>query len=401
MNGRQLAGRLLVGNLDCETEWARAADVPGATRKPLGMARALSTSASLLRALAHDGDRLWTPAALDPARIAVVPGLPVPRLESGPLDKLAPAVRLLVWGETPLIYQLRGRWAPAGRGASTSVPELLWRLAPPSPEVAAAVNHRAFHLAAARGLRCALPGARMVEDALSLQAHLAAGGAEASPTGQWILKAPYSAAGRSRVVGRGRDLADDLANTGLGREVERLFRLHGEAAGGLLFEPWMDRTEDYGCAALLADGRPRVLGLHRQMVDGRGRFHGVELLVGRDTAPGLSAEEADQLTKTAIATGERLALAGYQGPYGIDAWRYRTAGGELALHTLGEVNARLTMGLVIRLLVERVRGRLGLTDGELVRVCFGTPDRPGPTTAEAVPLVLPHTDNTGAVWLER
>jgi hypothetical protein len=34
------------------------------------------------------------------------------------------------------------------------------------------------------------------------------------------------------------------------------------------------------------------------------------------------------------------------GPFGIDAWRHRLPDGTLALNPLGEINARMTFGLV-------------------------------------------------------
>jgi hypothetical protein len=51
-----------------------------------------------------------------------------------------------------------------------------------------------------------------------------------------------------------------------------------------------------------------------------------------------------------VATTEAVAAAlgreGYVGPFGIDAWRYRRADGALVLNPLGEINARMTFGLV-------------------------------------------------------
>ena len=41
-----------------------------------------------------------------------------------------------------------------------------------------------------------------------------------------------------------------------------------------------------------------------------------------------------------------LRSAGYVGPFGIDAWRYRRDDGAIVLNPLGEINARMTFGLV-------------------------------------------------------
>ena len=61
-----------------------------------------------------------------------------------------------------------------------------------------------------------------------------------------------------------------------------------------------------------------------------------------------AADEArrdDRHLETAVdAAGQALAAAGYHGPYGIDAFRYRAEpGASEELNVLSEINARLTM----------------------------------------------------------
>jgi hypothetical protein len=147
----------------------------------------------------------------------------------------------------------------------------------------------------------------------------------------WVLKAPLSASGRSRYIERdGPALTDPKAR----RTVERLFENHGP----LLFEPWMDRTEDFGVSALLGPDL-KIVGIHGQKVDVKGQFAGIDL------KPDLSRQDRDRLLETTEAVGESLRNAGYVGPFGIDAWRYRTDAG-IFLNPLGEINARMTFGLV-------------------------------------------------------
>ena len=43
---------------------------------------------------------------------------------------------------------------------------------------------------------------------------------------------------------------------------------------------------------------------------------------------------------------EALRQAGYLGPFGIDAWHWRRPDGTVVFHPLGEINARMTFGLV-------------------------------------------------------
>lgn len=312
-------GRRIVGNLLGEDDLAGRRGTPA--RSVLEKAARMAT---LLRVFACEGDRLWLPMAVD--RMPEIPGLPLPVLESGPLRDLPPMEEVLAWCETPEVaaHRVHPR-APAAWDAPLH--ELLWRLPVPSPAVVARVHHRAFCLRVARDLGCALPGARMVESLADL---------DGAPPG-WVVKAPLSAAGRDRYIERA-DFSDPKAR----RTVERLFERHGP----LLFEPWMDRTADYGVSALLTPDGTRIVGVHRQELDRKGQFAGIDL----DSA--ISAEVRGRLTETALAVGDALRREGYAGPFGIDAWEYQEDG-SVVLHPLGEINARMTFGLVAWAWAER------------------------------------------------
>jgi hypothetical protein len=316
-----IMGRRIIGNLLGEDDLAGRRGTP--SRSVLDKA---SRMATLLRVFAREGDRLWLPASLE-TEIPEIPGLPVPILETGPLRDLSLVDEVLAWCETPEVaaHRVRPR-APAAWDAPLH--ELLWRLPVPTPSVVARGHHRAFCLQVARDLGCALPGARMVKSLADL---------DGAPPG-WVVKAPLSAAGRDRYIERG-DFSDPKAR----RTVERLFERHGP----LLFEPWMDRVADYGVSALLASEGTRIVGVHRQRVDGKGQFNGIDL-----TSP-ISSEIRDRLTETALAVGDALRREGYAGPFGIDAWEY-LSNGATVLHPLGEINARMTFGLVAWAMVERL-----------------------------------------------
>lgn len=293
--------RLVLANLLAEDDLARLARV-GRPRTPSRETiERISGLADQLRVFTREGDRLWVPGSARPE----------------------PADEVLAWCETPEAVALRKR---PRRVSDEDGPlhEILWHLPTASPEVVAAVNHRSFHLQVARELGCALPGARMVESLSDLKI-----------PGPWVVKAPYSASGRSRYIHRESAV---LADPKAVRTVERLFELHGP----LLFEPWMDRTADFGCSALLTPSGLRVLGFHRQMVDVKGQFGGVVI---RETPPGM--------TEAVEGVARALERAGYAGPFGIDAWEYRTPDGNLAFNPLGEINARMTFGLVARVAAER------------------------------------------------
>ena len=67
---------------------------------------------------------------------------------------------------------------------------------------------------------------------------------------------------------------------------------------------------------------------------------------------GLSDAETLALVDALRAMGDRLRAEGYEGAFGIDAWRVRDPDGAMRLHALGELNARLTFGFVARRIAE-------------------------------------------------
>ncbi|HSN86858.1 MAG TPA: hypothetical protein VL025_08875, partial [Thermoanaerobaculia bacterium] len=107
--------RRILGNLFCEDEWAGGRRTPA--RAALSTAAAAGT---LLRAFAREGDRLWLPAPVDPGRMAEVPGLVVPEVETGPLAGLVGVGEVLVWGATAMRANLVARRATVdlARGGS-------------------------------------------------------------------------------------------------------------------------------------------------------------------------------------------------------------------------------------------------------------------------------------------
>ncbi len=287
--------RLIVANLGWEEELAGGTR-PGERALSRRARSVVASAAGRLRLLARDGDRLWVPDAEGSEEVVPepVPGLRLPRvrLETGRVSAIAPATEVLAWGESPAVAALRRGSRPSGGTSANHGPlhEALWSLPPAPPEVAAACHHRAFALAASEALQearpreegWALPGARMVASVGELERHLAAGGAAAGG-GRWVVKSPWSAAGRGRHLGTG---PGDLREPVVRRRVERLLERHGS----LLFEPWVERLADFGAAALVTPVGLRWVGVHGQEVDGRGVFAairlGPELPSRRAPAPG-------------------------------------------------------------------------------------------------------------------
>lgn len=297
--------RLVLANLLAEDDLERLVHTGHPRYRPPS-ARLLQTVAPLAARLAVFGrpeDRLW------------IPGDPPPE----------PAAEVLAWCETPEAAALRTTPRPAEASLDLPLVELVWRLPVAAPQVVARVHHRAFALRAAEELGCALPGARMVESLADI---------ERDAPAAWVVKAPLSAAGRARYIERnGPSPADPKSS----RTVENLFDRHG----ALLFEPWLDRIADWGCSALLTADALRLVGIHRQKVDIKGQFAGIEL----DTQD-LPARDRARLEEVVAGVAAALRGAGYVGPFGIDAWHWRRPDGTVAFHPLGEINARMTFGLV-------------------------------------------------------
>ena len=307
--------RLLLANLLAEDDLERLFHAGDPRVRPLrhrppsaGLLRTVAPLAARLAVFGRPGDRLWRP------------GDPPPE----------PAAEVLAWCETPEAAALRTAPRPSAVDLALPLKELVWRLPVAAPEIVARVHHRAFALRVAEDLGCALPGARMVESIAELDRTLAAWDAPDA----WVVKAPFSAAGRARYIERnGPRLADPKSR----RTVENLFDRHGP----LLFEPWLDRIADWGCSALLIETDLRIVGIHRQRVDARGQFAGIEL-----ETTDLPAADRSRLEEVVTDVAALLRRAGYVGPFGIDAWHWRRPDGTVAFHPLGEINARMTFGLV-------------------------------------------------------
>ncbi len=331
-------GRLIYANLDGENELA------GLGTPPRRVLDRLAGWARLLRAFAvEDGDEIrlpWSAGSVVATRLDDVSGLPRPRLGTGRLTGSDRGRPLLPWLVTPEVdaFAAPATGLTAEELRQLPLHELLWRLPRPSSSIVRRVHHRAFALAVARESGCALPGARLAGSFAELL--------EICGNGAWVVKAPLSAAGRERYVHGGGALGAPQRRT-----VERLFDRHGE----LLYEPWMERLDDFGCVALAAVGEVRIAGLHRQRVDRQGRFQGIELASDPLDGAGLRPMEKGRLLEMTREVGRRLLAAGYQGAFGVDAWRYRDGAGVERFHPLGEINARPSFGLVIRALGDRWR----------------------------------------------
>jgi hypothetical protein len=248
------------------------------------------------------------------------------------LDVLGPADDdTTIWTLAPVApHELRPPRSDRPPVMATGSPphvDLVWC----SPD-ARRFNDRRFALALARRLGCALPRATELASLAELDAHLAAG-----PDAAWVVKAPWSSAGRHRVFGANRTLTGEARVA-----AERLIAL----VGAVTFEPWLDRICDVAVCGVIGDD-VRVDPPHAIHTDPRGGFRGIGL-----ERPPLDAAEHDQLIVTAERVAHALQEAGYRGPFGVDAFVYRD-GGERRMQPLCEINARFTFGHVARALDTR------------------------------------------------
>jgi hypothetical protein len=218
-------------------------------------------------------------------------------------------------------------WCPTPRAlaALTSAGARL----PESPplSVLRRVNHRRF--SADMGL--ALPGARWAETRSELDAALDA----PSPTGLWLLRRPFGFAGRGR-------LRFDPARRDA--VCERWIESSFASGEGVEVAPWVERDADFARHGFLARGGAITLGEPTvQRCDDAGAWLASERAGEADLGGGERAA-LHEATREAAAS---LAEAGYFGPFGVDAFRFRDARGASRFLARCEINARYSMGWAV------------------------------------------------------
>ena len=193
--------------------------------------------------------------------------------------------------------------------------------AAPSLAVLREVNARTF---AARLAGGALDK-HVVSNAEELEALLA----RQAPRPAWLVRRLFGAAGRGRRrVPPGKPTDDDAR-----------WLKAGLRDGPLVVEPWVEvELEVARHGWIEADGDVRLGAPCVQRVDARGAW-----CETRRAQPGeLTATECAASDRAVRIAAEALVGAGYFGPFGVDAFRYR--GEPSGFQPLSEINARFTMG---------------------------------------------------------
>jgi hypothetical protein len=204
----------------------------------------------------------------------------------------------------------------------------------PTFEVLRRVNSRAF----SASLGETLESAAFATDLASASSIIA----RSPPFGRgWRVKRAFGMAGRGqRLIAPGVLDGAELAfvNAGLARE------------GGVQIEPDVEILCELSLHAMLErgggsgtgvkSGRLTTGALVRQRCDARGAWLSTEPLAS--DAPERAHEDALRAELARVASA--LESAGYFGPFGIDAFTYRGARGDVMLQPRSEINARYSMG---------------------------------------------------------
>lgn len=203
----------------------------------------------------------------------------------------------------------------------------------PAPGVLRAVNHRRF----AHDLGQALPGARFVDTEGALVETLSNPGllADVSEERNWLMKLPLGYAGRGR-----RKIASAQFSPADRTWIHAAFR----SGDGLMVEPLVARELDCGLHGWLDAGGAVHLGEPTvQQIDAAGTW----VSTARAAPTALHPEERAALEDAARATAAALTRAGYFGPFGLDAFRWRAPGGTTHFQPRCELNARYSMGWAV------------------------------------------------------
>jgi len=197
----------------------------------------------------------------------------------------------------------------------------------PGVEVLRRVNSRAF----SASLGQTLPGASFVTNVETARAVLA----ESPPIGAgWRVKRNFGMTGRGQRLVAGAPDPGDLA-----------FLAAGLAEGGVQIEPNLSIEAELGIHGMIDVDFVATLGVVvRQLCDARGAWLATE----RITSPTQHDLEIAAAVRTeAQRVSVALAAAGYHGPFGIDAYVYRSERGTLDIQLRSEINARYSMGFGI------------------------------------------------------
>jgi hypothetical protein len=201
----------------------------------------------------------------------------------------------------------------------------------PSHEVLRSVNGRAFCAA----LGQTLPEAVFARD---LDTAVAVLSRPPSVAKQWRVKRAFGMAGRGqRLVAAGPPSEADTS----------FLRSSIAGGGGVQIEPSVDIVRELGIHGRVErDGSLRLGHLVVQDCDAYGQWLATTL-ADVDVIERLHPGAPDAITSEARRVASSLTVAGYFGPFGVDAFVFRDLAGAPHLQPRSEINARYSMGFAV------------------------------------------------------
>lgn len=206
----------------------------------------------------------------------------------------------------------------------------------PAFETVKEINNRRFCSHLAIELGCGVPGSRFCStpDTIELAAR------ELLDSAAVVIKTAFGGSGFGiRIIRH----SDELEQT---RALFTGYCNHG----GVVVEPWLNRSYDLSTAAMLGkNGSIDSLWFQRLGVNGHGAFYSI-FLADHDQLIEPWRRELTVLTRGVV---EKVAQKGYFGPVGIDSFVYTSASGGRQLAAAIEINGRYTMGILAQLIRQR------------------------------------------------
>ncbi len=307
--------KLFIGNFEFEhlLSPGRKGDLPERLR------RLNAEMAPALAVAAEEGDVIWNPEPVDADFPRHLEAIGLPHVEfTNAADQRSHDVELCPWGWTKEVLAWGKR-----RG---------WNC--PAPEISAVrhVNSRRFSTELDWELGTALPGACRIQTLDELDVAIQRCHVDSRQRG-WVVKAEFGMSARERILGQNNVLTDPQRQW-----AQR--RLHND--GMLFFEPWVEKLEEAGIQITVPrDGSPQIDAITPLLTGPHGEYRGSRFA---------TEEDLQSRWSTAITAGLQAACraqqAGYFGPLGIDAMRYRDGSGNEQIRSLQDINARWTMGRV-------------------------------------------------------
>ncbi len=232
-------------------------------------------------------------------------------------------------------------WCPTGWAVDHMASAGLRVSRSPGDVVLKTVNHRRFNVEMGQSL----PYSAFFSDGRALEEHLHRVNIDTvSFTNTWVLKRPLSYAGRGR-----RKVSATLSP-----EDRAWISASLRGGDGLSVEPWVEREADFALHGYVGtDGQCTLGQPTAQVVTEQGAWYTTSLA----PSGALSEKEVSLLQSEGKRTAEALRRAGYFGPFGIDAFRWKSPDGRVHFQPRIEVNARYSMGWAIGMGELRTLGR--------------------------------------------